>query len=164
MEYNLLKTIEKPLTYFRPNEAALQSSFPSQDFVNPGVGNIIKSFSVFVPLHTHDYLHLSQKSNEADQLGFGSPLSSSDGPAQAVASSQIPVKYAASPSTLVDTVSDIPEEIRSTNERKRKLVGEDIFEQFMHPKIKTSKFKIENQGAPRVLPKKSSTEHKFKLH
>jgi hypothetical protein len=184
MEYNLLKTIEKPLSYFRPNEAILQSPFQSRDFVNPGVGNVIKSFSIFVPLHTYDYLHRLQKTNEDDQLGFGSPLSSSDGSAQSVAFSRIPEKYTASPSTplipadtklTISSISDIPDEIRSTNDKKRKLVGEDIFEQFMHPKIKTSKLETENKVkvapaaallAPKVLPKKRSPEHKhkFKLH
>jgi hypothetical protein len=185
MEFNLLKTIEKPLTYFRPNEAILQSPFPSRDFVNPGVGNVIKSYSIFVPLHTYNYLHRLQKTNEADQLGFGSPLSSSDGSAagsaQSVAYSRIPEKYTASPSTplipadtklTISSISDIPDEIQSTNDKKRKLVGEDIFEQFMHPKIKTSKLEIENKvkvapaAAYKVLPKKPSAEHKhkFKLH
>lgn len=163
MEYNLLKKIEKPLTYFQPNEAALRSSYPSQDFVNPGVGNIIRSYDIFVPLHSHDYLHRSRKAGEPDQVGFGTPLPSSEVPFQDPASLQFPT--ASDPLPSEDKLNaDFPDEIKSTNERKRKLMGDDIFHQLMHPKIKTSKFKIEGQATHGSTKKSVPSKHKFKLH
>ncbi len=162
MEYNLLKKIEKPLGYFQPNEAALRSPYPSQDFINPGVGNINRAFDIFVPLHCYTNLHCSTKANDAsesDQVGFGSAAVShfSDAPPMATSAPLAPLQ-----SSLVEEKLDqgLPDDIKSTNELKRKLVGDEIFNQFMHPKIKTSKLKIEAVSSP----KKSSRKHKFKLH
>ncbi len=163
MEYNLLKKIEKPLAYFQPNEAALRSPYPSQDFINPGVGNINRDFDIFVPLHCFTNLHCSTKADasESDQVGFGSSavLPISDAPPKPTSAPLTPL-----PSSLLKEKldEDIPDDIKSTNELKRKLVGDDIFNQFMHPEIKTAKLKIEASAVS--SPKKSSTKHKFKLH
>jgi len=130
MEFNLLKHIEKPLGHFPPNLHILQSSSHATDFVNPGVGNVNKKYSVFVPLHsavlpTHTSSKVKSDSSPAlDQKGFG--------------------EIASKPPAAGDSnhKSEKPEdEVEQLNSRKRKLVGDEIFESFMNPKVKTSVLK-----------------------
>lgn len=172
MDYNLLKRIQKPLGFFKPDEAALRSSYPSQDFINPGVGNVNLAYEIFVPIHCHQSQYCSTKANESDQVGFGSPSSAAtSATSQAPPANSLPSAASSSASAAASSSSSpvdvrqnevIPEEIRSMNERKRKSVGEDFYNEFMKTKIKTAKLKIKEE--PAQSPKKSSTQHKFKLH
>lgn len=62
MEYNLLKTIE-------PNLSPIVSSstyprltpYPAIDFVNPGLGQIGRLYSFYVPVHSAKSLHNIEK-------------------------------------------------------------------------------------------------------
>ena len=54
MEYNLLKTIEPSIgDIVCPNEIYPRlSPYPAMDFVNPGLGQISRLYSFYVPLHS----------------------------------------------------------------------------------------------------------------
>lgn len=61
MEYKLLKTIEPNLSLTVPNEMMPRlSAYPANDFVNPGLGQISRLYSFYVPLHARS-LHSETK-------------------------------------------------------------------------------------------------------
>ena len=54
MEYKLLKTIEQPIAMMMPNETLPRlTPYPAYDFVNPGLGQISRLYTFYVPLHRH---------------------------------------------------------------------------------------------------------------
>ena len=63
MEYNLLKSIESRVSpFYIPNQTLPKlTAFPSTDFVNPGLGQISRLYSFYVPLHSHKSLHSHEK-------------------------------------------------------------------------------------------------------
>ncbi len=193
MEYNILKSIEDPVGYHRPLLNQLQSPFPNKDYVNPGVGITTRLFDVFVPIYYDKSPHCSTKA--IDQQGFGE-LNNSNKPEDSFGSplAQNITKIETSKDQIKETnqhmkdVSSDEKEIEESNLKKRNLLGNDIFQAFMHPVIKTTKLslgepapkklKIEeetkgnlSQGEPslnslqKLKPKKlvKSSQHKFKV-
>ena len=157
MEYNLLKTIESSLgANFVPNERYPRlSPFPATDHVNPGVGQICRLHSFYVPLYTTKNLHEKQKTNAIENLeGSGD-------------NSQIESNAEESN----DNINEINDPIEF-NLEKRKRLGSAIQESFLHPKlIKTDKIIFKTppvKSEPKVkvqLPKvnEKSLKHKFKF-
>ena len=69
MEYNLLKTIEANLgTTIQTASYPRLTPYPATDFVNPGVGQIGRLYSFYVPLHSHNNLHTISKKVNLDNL------------------------------------------------------------------------------------------------
>lgn len=79
MEYSLLKKSDVFMTMDQ-NDLFLNTSYPSQDFINPGCGNIIKPFCIYVPIYAHQNVYQQQKVN-SNQLGFGSGNGAAGAPA-----------------------------------------------------------------------------------
>ena len=160
MEYSLLKTIENniggPLL---PKERFPRlSSFPSTDFVNPGLGQICRLYSFYVPLYSNRNLHELRKKNSLENLE-GSGVNEE---------------------TNLDEKSFEPSEQLEKdpiefNLEKRKRLGAAVQESFLHPKIiKTDKifFAPPEKNEPKtqsnlkiknVQEQQSPLKHKFKF-
>ncbi len=168
MEYSLLKTIESPLGYFNPLQSMLQSPYQSTDFVNPGIGGLAKLFDVYVPIPYYTPPYCSNKTT--DQQGFGSTLAGATAATTNIAATssanpnpqeneqQIfgygePDKptYMTKEKELGNNttspevkVTDFEKQLRKINDNKRKLIGTEVFEAFMHPSVKTAKITFNN--------------------
>ena len=155
MEYNLLKTIENGIGCpFIPNESYPRlSPFPSTDFVNPGLGQIARLHDFYVPLYSNRHLHEIKKKVSLDNLeGSGALENVND--------------------TIDETSEEqMKEDPEKFNLEKRKRLGPEIQESFLHPKLiktdtivlkkpdksETKKTKVVN-NYPTV-----GLKHKFKL-
>lgn len=157
MEYNLQKTIEPNLRmHMCPNSSHPRlTAYPSNNFINPGIGNISKLYSFYVPIHTQSFKHEIKKNVEeklqTDQLGGGD----------------------------VDILENAKSEesvVQKLNEKKRKLLGDAVFDSFMHPKpFKTKKIELQQEkkltktkseksgNGSKNLPNKSQN-HKFQFY
>ena len=140
MEYNLLKTIEPNLGLMIPSQTSATmprlSSVPSIDCVNPGLGQISRLYSFYVPLHSKQSLHLVEKNEPqvepSNQEGGGNI--EMDESSQEIDNTEI----------SEDTEKVTPEQF---NEMRKKRLGSPIHASFLHPKmIKTDKiiFKLPN--------------------
>lgn len=167
MEFNILKTIETPVAYQNPVLSQLHSPYPDRDYVNPGIGGATRIFDVFVPIYYEKPTHCSNKA--VDQQGFGALTNLTRLPDQETKTSE----QKESEDQLLDENSkerkdesskDEPEsKIEIENERKRKLLGNDIFEAFMHPVIKTTRLTLaspkleENKAEKKTISQSSKT-------
>ena len=177
MEYQLLKTIEPNLGLCRNPPFPQLSPYPAFDYVNPGVGQISRLFSFYVPIHTRPNLHSLEKKvslnetvplNEADNReGFG-----------------------AGEEEVSEESKEIKRQLESDplefNESKKQRMGAPIHNAFLSPKvIKTNKIvlvqktqspknekiqetksaKIEPRVVDKKLPQivKSKANHKFQF-
>ena len=69
MEYSLLKTIEVNLGSPVPTSSYPKlTPYPATDFVNPGLGQIGRLYSFYVPLYSHSNLHSVSKKVNLDEL------------------------------------------------------------------------------------------------
>jgi hypothetical protein len=154
MDYSLLKEIEPnlcPQTSF----GFRLSSTPSKDYVNPGVGQISRSYSLFIPMHQNNSPHLIEKvSDVLEQEGEG----------------DVQEGDAMDEDSAADLVSEMNEGSVNT-EKKRKKMDEGIQESFFHPKrIKIGEIllpkKEQNISKKTNVPKiksESKVSHKFKI-
>ncbi len=157
MEYSILKSIENPISYQTPLLNRLRSPYPNRDYVNPGIGQSARIFDIFVPIFQQKPPHCSNKA--IDQQGFGDSSES----IKAESSSDLLTKNNnktdpdaktfdqrnRNDSIDVDEADEI--DVKKANERKRKLLGSEIFDAFMHPVIKTAKLSLKS-------PKKEKSE------
>lgn len=162
MEYNLLKQIEPNIGFLFPSQTHPQlTPYPALDYVNPGLGQVIRIHNFMVPLHTQDSLHLIQKENDLednlklnelqqqlnDQVGSGLE-DFNDKKEKLLIQSQI---------------HQSPTEL---NLKKRKLLGEPIFESFLHPKkVKIGEMNLSSNESKKTTigkgAKTSSVKHNF---
>lgn len=141
MEYNLLKTIEPVIGGITcPNEMYPRlTSFPAADYVNPGVGQISRLYSFYVPLYNKESTHMRQKKvNVLELEGSGSAEITQEEPI--TETNEIKMQLQTDPETF--------------NEMKRKRMGSPIHESFLHPKIKTDKIVFEK---PKKTKKSTNT-------
>ena len=157
MEFNLLKTIESNIgTPFIPSQP-LMSPYPAFDHVNPGVGQINRLFSFYVPLYSNANLHSLKKKvdfPEGNKLeGFGNiEENKTDSNEEDQSNQDDPIQF---------------------NELKRKQMGSAIQESFMHPKIiktNTIHFEVPNkqkstktEKETKISKVKSDQKHKFQI-
>ena len=172
MEYNLLKTIESNFGSFRvPNENLPKlTPFPGTDYVNPGLGQISRLYSFYVPMYSNKNVHTLQKkvadTNAQSLEGFGNIAETTEEPKD---------------ETIKDTKSEsdeIESQLRSNplefNANKRKKLGEPIHESFLHPKlIKTDKLFINSRPESKKKPSSNASssktsnkpiKHKFEIY
>ena len=136
MEFKLLKTIENGFTTGGMPKQTLPNltPFPATDFVNPGLGQISRLYSFYVPTYSNKNLHELRKQSlletHENLEGFGASENqlnqeNSETSEQKLIESQI----------LMD-----PNEL---NERNKKRMGSAIHDAFLHPKvIKTDKLML----------------------
>jgi hypothetical protein len=161
MEYNLLKTIEPNQNVLVPKETMPRlTPYPANNCVNPGLGQIARVYSFYVPLYTRPSIHSISK-NEPNveamfQEGKGEESQSDE---------EIPTTSALSQNDDKD-INPI-----DFNERKRKLMGIGVHESFLHPKfIKTDKIvfskelrKTESKPKVTQVTKPKEIKHKFQF-
>jgi hypothetical protein len=155
MEYNLLKTIENGIgAPFIPREQFPNlSSYPATDFVNPGIGQISRLYSFYVPLYSNRNLHQLQKKNSLENLeGSGVAEESQSNTEQ------------------TEQEEELNKDPLEFNLEKRKRMGSPVQESFLHPKlIKTDKIifktpkKSEKKDTKVIKDIKSDVKHKFKF-
>lgn len=168
MDYSLLKTIETPIGYFDPLQSILQSPYQSLDFINPGLGGLAKLFDVFVPIPSFKPPHCSDKTN-VNQQGFGSTLTSDridepniqnsqqESEQQKVSSS---LEVNSDPKYLIndnqgakagaEKVAIEENEVdKLNNQDKKRKLGNDVFEAFLHPLVKTAKISLKSARSER---------------
>jgi hypothetical protein len=153
MEYRLLKSIE-PQGVLMPKEKLPRlTAYPANNCVNPGLGQIARLYSFYVPMYSNPSLHSISKSEANvepnvelfDQEGKGE--NSTDTSNNEQVESQINNANFRADSDL--NPSDF-------NERKRKMLGSAVQESFLHPKIiKTDKIVFSNQ---RIVNKVNSNQ------
>jgi hypothetical protein len=129
MEYNLLKTIERPMALLMPQETLPRlTPFPATDFVNPGLGQISRLYSFYVPLYTQKNIHTIEKQIEVqdntnlegsgENSNFNEEKKNEETFSENAPHSN-PIEF---------------------NDNKRKRMGSPIHESFLHPKfIKTDR-------------------------
>lgn len=144
MEYNLLKTIESPLSSSVTKQIIPRlSPYPATDYVNPGLGQISRLYNFYVPLPANYNLHHIKKkvANVSENLeGFGKADSDRTNEEEHISQDEDPIQF---------------------NEVKRKRLGESIQESFLHPKlIKTNKITFASETSK---PKKPSEKSKSTL-
>jgi hypothetical protein len=132
MEYKLLKTIERPMCTLMPNETLPRlSPYPAFDFVNPGLGQISRLYSFYVPLHTRKNLHSIEKKIENVNTDTAN-LDSLEG------------------GGIVEDINDtetkqLNEDPLTFNEKRKKRLGSPVHESFLHPKfVKTNHIYLPN--------------------
>jgi hypothetical protein len=149
MEYNLLKTIEPNLgLQMCPHKNPHLTPYPAIDYVNPGLGQVARLYSFYVPLFSNQSpFNIAKKDdNSLSQEGGSEEQTSNE--------------------SIEDTGSIDPIEF---NERKRKLMGDAIQSSFMHPKVLTDKIDLEPQSKVRKKNHNIKTEkgqnvkHKFQF-
>jgi hypothetical protein len=134
MEYNLLKTIETNYGFISEEEI-IMTPYPSDIQIIPGIGQIINNLSIVTTLHHNVDATISTKksvfdSSENNQLGAGNSE-------QEIEDNENDTKD--------NTVSENSTQI-AFNEQKRKAMGDEVYESFMHPKMfKTNSVTLNNQ-------------------
>ena len=128
MEYNLLKTIEPNLRLqMNPSTHPRLSQFPAVDFVNPGLGQVARLYSFYVPMQSN-YAPLTinkKEDNSVNQEGSGKNEKEENEEVE----------------SEIETKDFDPLEY---NNRKRKLLGEGVQSSFMNPMaIKTGTLQLE---------------------
>ena len=138
MEYNLLRTIEAQIGYPGTSSAFPQlTPFPANDFVNPGLGQISRLYSFYVPLYSN--------CNSSTQIKKKVDIDNLEGSGNVVENSN-------EDRTNFQQETEIdPQETEldplEFNEIKRKRMGSPVQETFLHPKlIKTDKIIFSNVG------------------
>ena len=58
MDYNLQKWLSP--SFYNPNHQQL-TPYPSQDYVNPGLGQIVQNYSFYQPLYLQPSMHVITK-------------------------------------------------------------------------------------------------------
>ena len=177
MEYNLLKTIEPNLN------PAISSSiyprltpYPARDYINPGLGQISRLYSFYVPLFSSHNLHSLTKNIPENFEGSGNVNENEQGetkndekPIPNEQNAQEESESEPSSSTKLEKQIDDPIKY---NEAKRKRLGAPIQESFLHPKlIKTNKIifpKSKIVSKSNLIPntntlKKKEVQHKFQF-
>lgn len=67
MEHRLMKQLNP--TFAKKVLNGPLTSYPAIDFINPGIGNVVQPYGLFVPLHTHDtYKITKSKPPEAEEV------------------------------------------------------------------------------------------------
>ncbi len=128
MEFRLLKTIEATQRTLLPKETLPRlTAYPANNCVNPGLGQIARLYSFYVPLYSNRNLHSISKNapdvDAVDQEGSG-----------------IDPQEEQKNDDQFSTDNDIHLNPVAFNEKKRKLLGSAVQESFLHPKvIKTNK-------------------------
>ncbi len=147
MEYNLLKRIEPNFVNPIANSTyPLLTSTPAIDYINPGIGQISRLYSFYVPLFNNESTHKIEK--ETEQLGSGVDNNSEN-------NSDIKTN---------EETDDTSFDPLVYNDRKRKQLGDAVFDSFMHPKfVKTKKISLENsEKKPKQVQRKTDNIKKSK--
>ena len=162
MEHNLLKTIESNFSpFYVPKEKYPRlTAYPATDYVNPGLGQICRIYSFYVPLYSHRNLHSIEKKVESTaaetQEGFGNVDSETKNENE---TNEIAEQMKADPIVF--------------NSQKLKRLGSLVQESFQHPKlIKTDKLilpkaETKSKVIKDKVEKKSTTktvQHKFNVY
>jgi hypothetical protein len=172
MEYRLLKSIEPTQGILLPKETLPRlTAYPANNCVNPGLGQIARLYSFYVPLHSNPNLHSISK-NEADVEPLNVEPLNQEGKGE---------------DSVSDIKTNIPELQKDNeandesylnpidfNERKRKLLGSAVHESFLHPKIiKTDKIVFSKQKpvnkttsatkSDKSVPPLKPIKHKFQF-
>lgn len=156
MDYSLLKTIETPLPYLQPHFPLINlTSTPSKDLVNPGIGQIVRLYSFYVPLtpvtHPYEITKIDNKTPKiSNQAGFGEESLEKEN------------------NTLdnENSVNNNDENSESISENSKTL-DEGVLDSFQHPKIKVGKVVINKTISTKVtkngLKGVKTSKHKFKI-
>lgn len=148
MEYNLQKTIDTnngfSFEHFNGNRL---TSTPANYFVNPGVGQITRLYSIYVPMYSKVSEHMIEKEKiNSDQSGKG----------------EIDDKKE---DIQKNATTDLLDKIET--EKEKPTIDKGIHYSLMHPKIKTSLLKLHDETSIKKLKNKKAiqqTRHKFNLY
>lgn len=161
MEYNLQKKIENNLGYLFPKSYHLHiTPYPNVDYVNPGVGCSARLHSIYVPIFSKNPYEIKKTDQEVLNMEGKGTEQTIDG--------------ARDESEALEDNKMEQENPESYNERKRKLLGDGVFDSFQSPKIKTIKtdlktlqknLPLNNEDSPKTTIKKSklNSGHKFSV-
>jgi hypothetical protein len=121
MEYNLQKTIEQNIFHSIPNSTyPILTQYPATDFVNPGLGQVSRLYSFYVPL-------FAQKSSS-----YEIKKSSTDEEKDPIEIEQTGMGE----EDISETEDNI---LNQLNERKRKKMDDGVYDSFTHPKVFVTK-------------------------
>lgn len=120
MDIRFLKNYTPNVGYLFPRNFITFSSTPAKDIVSPGIGQIFKPPSIFIPVYGLKSTHLIEKINQ----NGGSFANDSSNVEQSETS----------PQNSQETNFDV--EMKS--KLKRKTMSEPVQESFNHPVIKTA--------------------------
>jgi len=167
MEYRLLKTIESSQPLLLPKETMPRlTPYPANNCVNPGLGQIARLYSFYVPLYSKSHLHEIHKNKPNVEEAHLSLNQEGKGQEEKI---QTALETPENSETKNEDDELNPIEF---NERKRKQLGSAIQESFLHPKViktdtillqkpkKQTKSVSENQDNNKLKPLK----HKFQFY
>ena len=122
---------------------------PAFDYINPGVGQSARLFSLYVPLHTLNPPYSIEK--ESLQEGFGAVEKDNDN------DNESEFEKMDEKNSVIEEKKDSFQNLEDRNNlpQKRKM-DDSIFESFMHPKVKVGKL-ILNKKSSKNLTTKNQT-------
>lgn len=159
MEYSFLKELEPSLGFmFEQSTHPLLTPYPKLDFVNPGLGHIVRIHNFMVPLSAKDTLHSIEKQIEdTNQIGSGEQETNE-------------INESEEDQNLIRSqIQQNPDEL---NLKRKKLLGESVQSSFLHPKkIKINELILkggsldnsEKQISKPITKKMKTISHKFKF-
>ena len=157
MEYNLQKKIEPNLLPQMPNSTyPVLTSYPAFDYINPGLGQISRLYSFYVPLFNDSNVHKIEKEingNESNQSGAGK---------NEIETTQIGTGKNDETSEIQLKNDDLIEDPEKFNERKRKILGDGLFDSFLHPKTPFKIKKISLEKPKKKVEKNEKTQNQKK--
>lgn len=169
MDYSLLKTITPSLPYLKPDFPFIHlTATPGRDLINPGIGQITRLYSFYVPLtglsNPYEITKIDNKSsnelNINNQEGFGEEnVDNVD-------------KTDNGSSTSVEQLDENNIASTSYDEKKpvtissSKNLDKGVIASFQHPKIKVGKVVIKQQKESNKIQNAKNSKvlkHKFKV-
>lgn len=120
------------------------SAYPANNCVNPGLGQIARLYSFYVPMYSRPNLHSISKSEANVETNV--ELFEQEGKGENSSLDSTNLEQVQSQINDADFKADSDLNPTDFNERKRKMLGSAVQDSFLHPKIiKTDKIIFSNQ-------------------
>lgn len=152
MDFSILKSIVNPPYYVFPTQRKFNlPSNPHIDYINPGIGFVTKKYDFYIPIHGNRLKQHSivKKDNETFTIDEkNAELQEGKGE---VDSNNITEKLDNN-----DISSHVLPQLNTNQSKKR--MNNEIFEAFMHPKIKVAKLTFDKKTTENLTGKGLTTQ------
>lgn len=138
--------------------------FPNIDYINPGIAGFARLHSIYVPMYSNTPYSIKKMDQDQSLDMEGKGIDSNNKGTESIETIDTSIDE--------DKIQEDNPEI--FNEKKRKLLGDGVYDSFQHPKIKTVKTNLAdlksqittNQPLPPLKKIKkdiSTIKHRFSI-